>query len=158
MVDDTAVDESGSAPANRMAVAVLALVGLLISAYLTLHKYGYIGTLACGSGACETVQTSKYAVLMGVPVPVIGLVGYLLLLVVAIVGLQPGMWRSRGFSIVLFVLADGALLFSIYFTYLEKFVIHAWCRWCIGSAVVSLLIWLFALAEVPRLRRTVWTA
>jgi uncharacterized membrane protein len=154
MLRDDGIEPS-SPPANRMVIALLALVGLFISAYLTLHKYGYIGTLACGTGSCEVVQTSKYAMLLGVPVPVLGVVGYLLLMIVAIVGLQPGAVRNRTLALLLFLLADGALLFSIYFTYLEKFVIHAWCRWCIGSAVVSLLIWVFALAELPRLRRTV---
>ncbi|HEX6559300.1 MAG TPA: vitamin K epoxide reductase family protein [Longimicrobiales bacterium] len=152
MLEDSA--EQDGPPSNRMAIAVLALLGVLISAYLTLHKYGYIGTLACGSGECETVQTSKYAIFAGVPVPVLGLAGYLLLLAVAIAGLQAAWIRSRAFALGLFMLADGALLFSLYLTYLEKFVIHAWCRWCIASAVVTLLIWLFALAELPRLRRS----
>lgn len=153
MVED--VVEQGAPPANRMAIAVLGLLGVLMSAYLTLHKYGYIGTLACGSGACEVVQTSRYAVFMGVPVPVLGLIGYVLFLIVAIVGLQPASVRSRAVAVLLFILAWGALLFSLYLTYLEKFVIHAWCRWCIASAVVTLLIWLCALAELPRIRRSI---
>lgn len=153
MVED--VVEQDAPPANRMAIAVLGLLGVLMSAYLTLHKYGYIGTLACGSGACETVQTSRYAVFMGVPVPVLGLIGYLLFVIVAIVGLQPASVRSRAVAVLLFVMACGALLFSLYLTYLEKFVIHAWCRWCIASAVVTLLIWLCALAELPRIRRSI---
>ena len=141
-----------SPPLNRMIIAVLALVGLLISVYLTLHKYGVIGTLACGTGSCETVQMSKWAVFLGIPVPVMGLVGYAIILGVALVGLQNV--ASRTMALTLFVLADGAFVFSIYLSLIEQFRIHAWCRWCIASATVSTLIWIFSLAELPRLRRT----
>ena len=138
-------------PANRMIIAVLALLGLLISVYLTLHKYGVIGTLACGSGACEVVQTSKWATQFGIPVPVLGLIGYALIFGVALAGLQ---MQSRAMAVAIFVLADLALLFSVYLSLIEQFRIHAWCRWCIGSAVITILIWLSALAELPRFRRT----
>lgn len=144
-----------NAPRNRMGIAILALIGLLISAYLTLHKYGYIGTIVCGSGNCEVVQTSKYAVFFGLPVPLLGLAGYLLVLVVALVALQPAFWENRAMSLVLFMLADGAFLFSLYLSYLEEFKIHAWCRWCIASACVAILMWVCSLFELPRLRRRV---
>ena len=154
-MSEALVERETATPLNRMVIAVLALIGILISTYLTLHKYGYIGQLICGSGSCETVQTSKWAVFMGVPVPVLGLIGYFVLLVLAIISIQPALHENRAIGLTIFVLADAALLFSIYLSYLEQFRIHAWCRWCIGSAAVSLLIWIFALAELPRLRRTV---
>jgi uncharacterized membrane protein len=149
------IEQESTPPANRMAIAALALIGLLISIYLTLHKYGYIGQLICGTGSCETVQTSKWAVLFGVPVPVLGVVGYLVILVLAIISLQPSLHHSRAMSLVLFIVADGAFMFSLYLSFLEQFKIHAWCRWCIGSAVISVLIWFCALVELPRLRRIV---
>jgi uncharacterized membrane protein len=152
MADDM---DAVSPPANRMIIAVLALLGVLISAYLTLHKFGYIGTLVCGTGSCETVQTSKWAVIMGVPVPLLGLIGYIVILGTAIAGLQATATISRPIGITLLVLATGAFLFSIYLSYLEKFVIHAWCRWCVGSATVATLIWICSLVEWKRLRRTV---
>lgn len=145
--------ESG-APTNRMIIAVLALIGVLMSLYLTLHKLGYVGALACGTGACEVVQTSKWAVQFGVPVPVFGLLGYALMLAVAVAGLQPRGSSDRIFSIMIFVLADIAFLFTLYLSYLEQFVIHAWCRWCIGSAAVATAIWICSLVELLRLQRT----
>jgi uncharacterized membrane protein len=137
-------------PVNRMVIAVLALIGLLVSAYLTLHKFGVIGTLVCGTGSCEVVQTSKYAVVFGVPVPLLGLIGYAIILGVALVGLQS---NRPAIALTLFLLADGAFMFSLYLTYLEAYVIHAWCRWCLASAAISTLIWIFSLAELPRLRK-----
>lgn len=149
MIEESQVEVSP--PMNRMVIAILALIGVLVSVYLTLHKYGVIGTLACGAGSCETVQASKWAVFMGVPVPVLGLVGYALVLGTALVGLaKPG---SRAVALALLVLAGGALAFTLYLTYLEAFVIHAWCRWCIASAAITLLISIASLAELPRLRR-----
>jgi uncharacterized membrane protein len=66
-----------------MAVTLLCLAGVFLSAYLWLFKLGKIGTLACGSGGCETVQLSPYARFLGVEVALIGLVGYLGLLAIA---------------------------------------------------------------------------
>jgi uncharacterized membrane protein len=154
-VSETLLDEEVVAgpPANRMAIAVLALIGLLMSLYLTLHKFGYIGTLACGTGSCDTVQTSPWAVFMGIPVPVMGVVGYLVLLVLAVVGLQPAHAENRKLGLLIFLLADIAIAFTIYLTYLEAFVINAWCRWCIGSALIVTLIWIFSLPELLKLRR-----
>ena len=105
-------------PVNRMAYTLLALVGLLISLYLTLHKLGYIGSLLCGTGSCEVVQTSKWAVFMGVPVPYLGMFGYALMTVLGIISLQPqhvenrmlrgGFDRHRTGRVRLFGLSVGA--------------------------------------------------
>lgn len=154
MSEDFEVEEvTESPPVNRMAIATLALIGVLMSVYLTLHKFGFIGTLACGTGSCDTVQTSPWAVFMGVPVPVMGVLGYLVLMVLAIVGIQPQHVNNRKLGLLLFVLADFALIFTIYLTYLEAFVIHAWCRWCLGSAALVLLIWIFSVPELLKMRR-----
>jgi uncharacterized membrane protein len=142
-----------AAPAvNRMAVATLALVGLLISSYMAAYKYGLIGAIACGSGGCSMVQNSPWAVLFGIPVPVIGLAGYAALLATAMAGLQPRLAHSRTVAVVLVGGAAIGLSFSAYLTYLEAFVIHAWCRWCIVSAVLAVLIFIFTIPEFRRLR------
>ena len=146
-------DSRTAPPLNRMLIALLALSGVLLATYLTLHRLGFIGSLVCGTGSCETVQASKWAVFLGVPVPVIGLLGYVGLFVVALLGIQPGWENRRGLGLLLFLLADAGFLFTLYLSYLEMYVIHAWCRWCIGSAIIATLIWLLSLAELPRLRR-----
>ena len=125
---------------HRQAIALLALIGLFVSLYLSLHRLGIIGTLQCGTGGCETVQTSSYAVFLGVPVAFYGVAGYVALLVVSLVGLQPA-WLSRREPIVLLAAMSAlGLAFTIYLTYLELFVIHAICRWCVASAVIIALI------------------
>ena len=66
----------------RMAAALLSLAGFFVSLYLYLYKIGRIGTLACGTGGCETVQTSPFSRFLGLEVALYGAVGYLVLLVV----------------------------------------------------------------------------
>jgi uncharacterized membrane protein len=137
-----------------MAVATLALLGLLIATYLLLFKLGALGTIACGKGGgCETVQTSPWAVLLGVPVAAWGVVGYLAIFGVALAGVQPLFAGARWVSWTLLALTGIALAFSLYLTALEAWVIHAWCRWCVASAIVAGLVFGAALPEVSRVRR-----
>jgi uncharacterized membrane protein len=140
-------------PRARMGIALLALAGIFISAYMLLFKLGLIGELACGDGACATVQLSPWADFLGLPVALWGVVGYAVILVTALAGIQPGRAASRRIGLALLVLAGGAFAFSIYLSVLEEFVIGAWCRWCIASAVVATLIFGLSLTELPRVRR-----
>lgn len=147
--------ESGaapSAPLNRMGMSVAALAGLLISVYMLLYKLGVIRTLVCGTGNCEVVQSSKWSDFLGLPVPLWGVIGYGLVLVAAIRGVQPGRTGDRGIAFILAGTAALAFLFSIYLSAVEEFVIGAWCRWCISSAVVATALFLFSLPEYRRLR------
>lgn len=122
---------------HRMIVATLALVGVLLSTYLTLYHYGLVGTLVCGtSESCEKVQLSRYAMFLGVPVAVLGLAGYAVLLAVALAGLEGRFAEGPRVTQLLALISGGGVAFSIYLTYLELFRIHAVCTWCVGSAVV----------------------
>lgn len=139
----------------RMATALLGLVGFFMSLYLWLWKMGYLGTLACGDGGCETVQLSEYGDFFGVPVAFWGMVAYGAITGVSLAGLQPRWLNRRQPAVLLAVLAGAGVLFSAYLTYLEAAVIHAWCRWCIGSAVLICVI--FAVS-VLGLRRRAFSA
>jgi uncharacterized membrane protein len=137
-------------PASRMLIAVLALAGLLLSAYLTLYKLGVVGELVCGTGSCERVQDSPWAWFLKLPVAAWGVIGYAVLLLLAMVGLQPRFARSRGLALLIFAASLVGVAFTAYLTYLEAAVIHAWCRWCLGSAAIILLIFV---CSIPALRR-----
>jgi uncharacterized membrane protein len=136
----------------RMGAALMSLVGLFVSAYLYLYKIGRIGTLACGSGGCETVQASAWSRIAGVEVALVGVIGYAGLLVVALLALQPAFAGKRWPARLLLILATLGMLFTIYLTSLELFVIHAICRWCVGSAAIITSIFVLALLEQQRLR------
>lgn len=130
---------------KRMLLALLALVGVFLALYLTLYKVGIIGTLACSnSGSCETVQTSRWATFLGLPVAAWGLGYYAVLLVVAFAGVQERWSESAGVSTALLLLTGWGVIFSAYLTYVELFVIHAICTWCVGSAVLVTLMFVVA--------------
>jgi uncharacterized membrane protein len=131
----------------RMGAALMSLVGLFVSAYLYLWKTGKIGTLACGTGACEAVQLSEWSRVGGIEVPLIGVVGYGALLIVSLAAVQPPLAVRRWPGILLLVLSGLGVLFTSYLTYLELFVIRAICRWCVGSAVIICAIFVLALMD-----------
>jgi uncharacterized membrane protein len=135
---------------NRQAIALLALVGLFLALYLWLHQIGVGGELKCGTGGCDTVQASRWARVLGIPVAAYGVVGYAAILAVALAALQPAALERRRPALLLAALATGGVLFSAWLTYLELFVIHAICRWCVGSAVTITIIWLVTLTGLRR--------
>jgi uncharacterized membrane protein len=141
---------------HRQAIALLALLGLFVALYLWLHALGYGGAIKCGaSGGCETVQTSQWALFLGLPVAFYGVAGYCTLLVVAIVALRPAALAQRKWSVLLAALATAGVAFTAYLTYLELFVIHAICRWCVGSALIITTIWVVAVLALKRERGVV---
>ena len=132
-----------------MGIALLSLAGLFIAIYMYLYKIGKIGSLVCGTGGCETVQTSPESVFLGVEVALIGVIGYAVLLLVAVAGTTPGRADARGPALHLTVLSGGAVGFTGYLKYLEFFVIGAVCIWCtsyglslIARFVVALMVWM----------------
>jgi uncharacterized membrane protein len=135
-----------------MLVCVVALVGLFIAAYLTLYHYGYIGALSCSIGSCERVQTSRWSVFLGLPVAAWGLGFYALLLVLAFLAMQPRLVESRGLALAMMLLTGWGVLFSAWLTWLEGRVIHAWCEWCVSSAVLVTIAFFLCLAEWRSLR------
>lgn len=135
-----------------MGIALLALVGLFVSLYLWLFKLGVVGTMACGTGGCETVQLSPQSVFLGIEVALIGVLGYAAILGTAIVGTWPSQASRVGPSLALVLLSGGAVAFTAYLKYLEFFVIGAVCRWCVASAVLILVIFLLSVADWRRTR------
>lgn len=135
----------------RMTAALLSLAGFFISAYLYLYKIGKIGSLACGTGGCETVQLSQWSRFGGLEVSLIGLLGYAVLLGLTLMALQhPPSSRSWPMTLLL-ILSGLGVAFTGYLTYLELFVIHAICRWCVGSAAIICGIFILAVLEHQRL-------
>jgi uncharacterized membrane protein len=131
-----------------MIVAALALAGIFISLYLTLYKLGVIGELSCTIGSCETVNTSKWSRFLGLPVAAWGLLFYLDVFAVALVGTLPRFENERVISIVLVAETAVGVLFSAWLTYLELAVIHAICIWCVTSAVIVAVIFLVSVADL----------
>jgi uncharacterized membrane protein len=136
-----------------MWMAVISLAGLFIGIYLTLYHYGVIGTLACGASSCETVQTSRYSMFLGVPVATWGAGFYVLMLAITLARIQPAFEESGGLTLATLALATWGVIFTAWLNYLEGFVIHAWCEWCLTSAGLVLLLFVLAVLEWRDFRR-----
>jgi uncharacterized membrane protein len=135
-----------------MIVAALALAGIFISLYLTLYKVGVVGELSCSIGSCETVNTSRWSIFMGLPVAAWGLLFYIDMFAISLAGTSERLETSTTVSMILVVQSAIGVLFSAWLTYLELAVIHAICIWCVTSAVVVTLIFLVSVADLRELR------
>ena len=113
----------------RRAMIVLTLVGIGIASYLTYVHYKGLSPICALNQGCEKVQSSRYARVAGVPVPLIGLIGYLAIFASLMV-------RGELARLATAVMTIGGFAFSVYLTSLELFQIHAICQWCVGSAIV----------------------
>lgn len=139
---------------RRRAIAVLALFGVLDSLYLLLGKLGYVGELSCSiSHGCDMVNSSSYSVFLGMPVSGIGLAGYLAMFVVALVGTHPGWLNDPRPDRLLSLLAGFAVIFTVYLTYAELFVLRAICQWCVVSQMLVIAIFVLSLLGVLKGRK-----
>ena len=129
----------------RRAMFVIALIGIGVTTFLTIAHYDHIVVPCAGHGnPCETVQTSIYSKLLGVPVALIGLVGYVAI-TASLLAPERDLMRLVTLALALF-----GLIFSGYLTYREAFTLHAYCEWCLSSAG---LITLLFIASVVRYLR-----
>jgi uncharacterized membrane protein len=99
------------------------------------------------------VQLSPWSRVAGLEVSLIGVVGYTVLTAVSLAALQPALSSRRWPVQLLSLLAGAGVAFTIYLTYLELFVIHAICRWCVGSGVIIVAILVATLLDQRRLSR-----
>jgi len=130
-----------------MLAALLALVGLFVALYLTLYKIGVIGELVCAAGSCETVQTSRWAIFLGAPVAAWGVGYYVVVLAMAIAGTSERWEDAPGLPLAMLLLTGWGALFSLWLTWLELFVIHAICQWCVGSATIAVALFIVSLLD-----------
>ena len=136
-----------SARTLRITLLALTLIGLGVASYLTYVHYAGIKPACTAGESCTKVQTSQYSKLAGVPVALIGLIGYVTILASL---LAPENETSRFATVVLTVVG---FAFSAYLTGRELFSIHAICEWCVSSAVIMTLlmclsIWRFLRGDV----------
>ena len=140
------------APAPRWAVAstaVLALVGLGISTYLTIAHYIGTQALACsdnGAINCAKVTTSPESVILGIPVAVLGLAFYL----AAVPLFSPWSWRStdRRVHILRLVAICTGMVFVLWLIAAELLIIGAICLWCTGVHLVTFGLFVITLTTV----------
>lgn len=140
----------------RRTIALLALVNALVAAYLHLWKKGLVGTLACTSGhGCEVAQFSSWGWFLGVDVALIGAVGYVLILTVALgATASDAALRASGWTIALAALVGPAFLFTLRLKYAEFVILKTFCPWCAISAVTITLFVVLVWLDWRRVRRS----
>lgn len=127
---------------------LLIVAGIGIASYLTYVKLFDVKPYCAGVGNCEAVQSSPYAMLLGVPVAIWGLLSYLGLLALYLV--KRFDWRNLGQLArqVTFLATLVGVMYSAYLTYLELFVIYEICPWCVASAIVMTALFVLAIVDV----------
>ena len=118
----------------RTVATFVAAFGVGVATYITIADSGG-GSPVClaGGSGCQTVADSTYSHLLGVNIAVFGVVGYVLLLAMALL-------RGDGARMAGFGLALVGFGYSVYLTYLELFKIEAVCQWCVASAVLMTVL------------------
>jgi uncharacterized membrane protein len=115
--------------ALRTAGLVLAVLGVLVAGYLVYVHYAGVEPVCNIAHGCHKVQTSAYAKLAGVPVALLGLIGYVVILGALVV-------RGETARMIAALTALIGFGFSMYLTYRELFTIDAICQWCVASAIL----------------------
>jgi uncharacterized membrane protein len=122
---------------TRIVMIVLSVIGLGLASYLTYVHYS--GTqVICTSDSCELVQTSVYSKLAGVPVALLGLIGYVFIFVSLVL---PEREETRLATLGITAVGFG---FSAYLTGRELFSLHQICEWCVSSACLMTILMLLS--------------
>lgn len=137
-----------STRALRITMIVLATIGVGLASYLTYVHYSGTPPVCTPGGSCLKVQTSIYSKLAGVPVALMGLIGYILILGSLLVR------ESERARLATLALTTGGFGFSAYLTYRELFSLKAICEWCASSAILMMILfclaaWNFLRGERP---------
>lgn len=134
----------------NLSMKIIAMIGLIDALYLAWVKLSHHES-AClpGIGNCETVNTSRYATIFGIPIALLGAGAYLTILLILFLEQRKGFWTENS-GMVIFGLSLIGVLYSAYLSYLELAVIHAVCPFCVLSAASVLLIFVINLVRLTR--------
>ena len=117
---------------------LLAISGLGLSAYLTYVHYNP-GALVCSGDGCSIVQLSKYSKMFGVPIALFGVMMFAVLIAgIVLRELRDDLVDLINTGMVMILVA--AVLYWAYLTYLEAYVIHAFCQWCVITSIVTIVL------------------
>jgi len=133
----------------RMLVGLLALLGLLVAAHLSLYELMVSGNISCPfGGGCGEVNRSAYVDVFGLPIAVIGVFGYSLILAIVLARLtRRRLWGGLA-GVILVGVSGSGFLVSMYLTFLELFMIRAFCSWCLVSTLLMTGILALAIAAL----------
>jgi uncharacterized membrane protein len=119
---------------HRKILIALAIIGFADAAYLTYFKYD-VGGVCLAGGGCDVVNSSIYSMFAGFPIALFGAIAYLVMLAILLLESRIEFFGDNG-PLLVFGISLFGVLYSAYLTYLELYVLHAICPFCVISAVV----------------------
>jgi uncharacterized membrane protein len=129
--------------------AVLVMVGLLVSVYMTIYKVTSNEALCLGSGDCSTVNASRYSEVYGIPIAVIGVAGYFAILLVHWYERRDKFFEKNGLMLI-FGLALTGFIFTVYLIYVEFAILRALCPFCLTSQAAMTIIFIISIIRLVR--------
>jgi uncharacterized membrane protein len=132
----------------RISVA-LAVLGLLVSIYMTVYKVTSNNAMCLGSGDCSTVNASSYSEVNGIPVGVFGVIGYAAILAVHFLEKRNHFFTQNG-TLLIFGMALTGFLFTLWLVYVEFAILKALCPFCVTSQIAMTLIFIIAVIRLIR--------
>jgi uncharacterized membrane protein len=127
----------------------LAILGILVSVYMTIYKLTENNSMCLGNGGCSTVNSSAYSSIYGIPVALVGVGGYLAILALLLVERRNAFLTTNG-TLVIFGLALLGFLFTLYLVYVELALIHALCPFCVTSQVTMTILFVLSVIRLAR--------
>jgi uncharacterized membrane protein len=135
-------------PTRPLAITILAAIGALVSGYLLTVHWGWWQAVCLGVGDCESVNTSRWSELLGIPVALLGGLSYLAIITSCILMARDLYADYAGMA--LFFIAAIGVAFSAYLSYIELFVLQSVCPWCVLSAILITVIAILSAMELRR--------
>lgn len=127
---------------RQRVMTFLAVLGVGVSGYLTYTHFFSAPIFCGGTSSCELVNSSRFAFIGPIPVSLLGLIGYVAILALSFIPTnEDRQWPAQ----LIFGVALIGVLFQLYLTYIELFVLYAICYWCVASQIIILLIFILSL-------------
>jgi uncharacterized membrane protein len=133
----------------RQIIIALAIIGLLVSIYMTVYKLTNNDAMCIGSSGCSEVNSSRYSEINGIPVALLGVLGYAAILVLLFLETRPGFFQQNGIMLLFGVSLVG-FLFTLYLIYVEVALIGAYCPFCLVSQGVMTIIFILSVIRLAR--------
>ena len=133
----------------RQITIALAILGVLVAAYMTVYKLTDNDAMCIGSGGCSVVNASRYSEVNGIPVALIGIGGYAAILGLLFLERRPGFFQENG-TMILFGISLVGFLFTLYLIFVEIVLIKAYCPFCLTSQAVMTIIFILSVIQLIR--------
>lgn len=134
----------------RLISMALAVLGVLVSIYMTIYKLTANNAMCLGSGDCSTVNASKYSLIYGIPVALVGVGGYLAILAILALEQRGGSFYLSNGPLAVFGLTVAGFGFTLYLVYIEAFVLRAWCPFCVTSQITMTILFILTIVRLIR--------